>query len=74
MDDNEASPQEDLYLSYHPDLKKFIPDKPQNGEQACIGQGSHSMVLKSPYKWMAQNPNEVISLNVHGSGSFEKIA
>ena len=32
IDDNEASPQEDLYLSYHPDLKKFISDKPQNGE------------------------------------------
>ena len=73
MEDLETSLQEDLFLSFHPSSKTFVPDKPQSGEEACYGQGDHALVLQKPYEWMAQNPNEVISLNVHGSGSYEKV-
>ena len=42
---------------------------------ASPGQGSHDWVLQNnPYQWMAQNPTEVISLNVHGEkGTYEQV-
>ena len=44
-----------------------------NGGVACDGRGTHADVLKSPYIWMQQNPNQVIPLNVHGNNQYDKV-
>ena len=34
---------------------------------------SHEEVLKSPYKWMADNPQHVIMLQAHGNERYQEV-
>ena len=63
----EESTANDLFLSFHPASKSFKQDKPVGGASASPGVGSHQDILRMPYQWMAANPDQVISLNVHGN-------
>merc|ERR1712226_538300 len=70
----EESTANDLFLSYHPASKTFMQDKPIcGGKDLCTGVGSHAEILRMPYQWMAANPDQVISLNVHGNDQYDKV-
>ena len=44
-----------------------------NGGIACDGNGTHAEVLKNPWVWMQQHPDQVIPLNVHGNNQYDKV-
>lgn len=69
----EESSADDLFLSYHPQSKSFKPDKPLNNGIAINSIGSHEDILKNPYAWMKNNPDQVIPLNVHGNDQYDKV-
>ena len=88
LDDSlEASTEQDLFLSFHPESRQFAPEAQNNPiKQAAAGAGiatdgtnaanlTHEQVLKNhnPYQWMKQNIESVIELSVHGNQQYDKI-
>lgn len=74
MDDSlEQSTQQDLFLSYHPETKKFVVEA-NNPFQSTVCDGisganiCHEDVLKKPnvHQWLKTNLDQVIPLSVHG--------
>ena len=86
-DSLEASTEQDLFLSFHPESRQFAPEAQNNPiKQAAAGAGiatdgtnaanlTHEQVLKNhnPYQWMKQNIESVIELSVHGNQQYDKI-
>jgi len=84
LDDSlEASTEQDLFLSFHPESRRFAPE---SSKVIAVAPGiasdgsnaanlTHRDVLQhhNPYVWMKANTDSVIELSVHGNSQYEKI-